>query len=67
MAVSTVPDYVCTGGNVELIAVDTDILIMLKYVWNSIIGEITINFEATKNHNAIKCDMSNVCRTYQEC
>ena len=59
MVVSTVLDYACTGGNVELIAADTDLLIMLMYVWNSIIGEITINSEATKNHKVIKCDIGN--------
>ena len=40
MVVSTVLDYVCTKGNVELIEADTGLLIMLMYVWNSIIGEI---------------------------
>ena len=59
MVVSTVLDYACTGGNVELIAADTDLLIMLLFVWNSIIGEITINSEATQNHKAIKCDIGN--------
>ena len=59
VVVSTVLDYACTGGNVELIAADTDLLIMLMYVWNSIIGEITINSEATKNHKTIKCDIGN--------
>ena len=59
MVVSTVLFYACTGGNVELIAADTDLLIMLMYVWNNIIGEITINSEATKNHKAIKCDIDN--------
>ena len=50
-------DY--AGGNVELIGVDTDLLIMLIYIWNSIIGEITMNYEATKKHKAIKCDIGN--------
>ena len=59
MVVSTVLDYACTGGNVELISADTDILIMLIYVWNSILGEITMNSEATKKHKAIKCDIGN--------
>ena len=59
MVVSTVLDYACTGGNVELIAADTDLLIMLMDVWDNIIGEITINSEATKKQKAIKCDIGN--------
>ena len=43
----------------ELIAADTDLLVMLIYIWNNIIGEITINSEATKNYKAIKCDIVN--------
>ena len=34
MFVSTVIDYAYTGGNVELVAADTDLLIMLICVWN---------------------------------
>ena len=59
MVVSTILDYACTGGNVELIAANTDLLIMLMYFWNSIIEEITMNSEAAKNHKAIKCDIGN--------
>ena len=59
MFVSTVIDYAYTVGNVELVAADTDLLIMLICVWKSILGEITINSEATKNHKAIKCDIGN--------
>ena len=40
MIVSTFIDYTCTGGNVELIPADTDLLIMLIYFWNNLIGEI---------------------------
>ena len=40
MVVSTVLNYACTGGNGKLTAADTNLLIMLKYIWNSIIGEI---------------------------
>ena len=57
MVVSTVLDYVCTKGNVELIEADTGLLIMLMYVWNSIIGEINTSSWATKNLKAIKCDV----------
>ena len=43
----------------ELIAADTDLLVKLIYIWNNIIGGITINSEATKNYKAIKCDIVN--------
>ena len=33
MIVSTVLDHACTRDNVELIAADTDLLIMLTYFW----------------------------------
>ena len=59
MVVSTVLDYACTGGNVVLIAANTDLLIILIYVWNSIIGEITMNAEVTKKHKAIKFNIGN--------
>ena len=32
VVVSTIPDNACTGGNVELIAADTDLLIMQKCI-----------------------------------
>ena len=59
MAVSTVFDYACTGGNEELIAADAELLIMHIYVYNSIIGETNMNSDATKKHKAIKCDIRN--------
>ena len=37
----------------------TDLLIMLLYVWNSIIGDVSMSFEATKEHKRIKCDTGN--------
>ena len=36
MIVSTVLDHVCTGDNVELIAADTDLLIMFKYTFGTV-------------------------------
>ena len=57
MSVSTVLDHVCTGDNVEMIAADTDLLIMLIYFWNSIMGQIIIKTEATKPHKAIERDI----------
>ena len=44
MNVFIVLDHSCTGGNVELIAADTDLLIMLVHFWNSLIRRD--NYEA---------------------
>ena len=38
MIVSTVLDHACIGDNAELIAPDTDLLIMLIYFWSSLMG-----------------------------
>ena len=51
MIVSTVLDHACTRDNVELIAADTDLLIMLIYFWNSLMGQIIMKTEATKKQN----------------
>ena len=37
--VSTVLEFACVGENVCLIAVDTDLLIMLNYMWNDMMGK----------------------------
>lgn len=50
---STVLDHACAVGNMELIAADSEDLIILKYFWNSLMGEITITPEATKKFKAI--------------
>ena len=59
MVVSTVLNQSYSGGNMELIAADTNLLIMFIYIWNSIIGQATINSKATKKQKAIKCDIGN--------
>ena len=66
MIVSAILDYACTRGNVELTAADTDLLIMFIYVWNSIMGEITMNSEATKKHKAVKCDIGNTAESISD-
>ena len=60
MVVFTALDHACSGGNVELIVADTDPLIMLTYFWNSLIGEITIKSEATKNNKAMERGIGNI-------
>ena len=39
MIAFTVLNHTCTGDNVELIAADTDLLIMLTYFWNSLMED----------------------------
>ena len=60
MFASTVLGYDCTEGNLNLLEADSDLLIMLIYFPNSIIGEITVQSEAKKKHKAIECDISNI-------
>ena len=56
MIVSTVVDHASAGDNIELIAADTDLLIMLIYFWNSLMGQIIMRTEATTKPKAIECD-----------
>ena len=44
----------------ELIAGDSDHLIILKYFWNSLMGEITIKPEATKKLKVIERDIGSI-------
>ena len=44
----------------ELIASVTDLRIILKYFWKSLMGEITINSEVTKKHKAIARDIGDI-------
>ena len=57
---SSVTDHYCTGGNVEIIAAYTNLLILLLYFWNCLIGELIMKSEATKNYKPIKRDIGNI-------
>ena len=56
MIVSTVLDHTCNADNVELIAANTGLLIMLIYFWKSLMGQIIMRTEATKKHKVIERD-----------
>ena len=58
MVVATFFDHAYTGGNVKLIAADTDLLIMLIYFCNSLMGEI--KSKSTKKQRAILRDTGNI-------
>ena len=55
-----VPDNACTGGIMEVNAADTNLLIILIYFWNSLMGEINIKPEAKKKLKAIERDIGNI-------
>ena len=48
--VSTVVDFACAGETVCLIAADTDLLIMLIYMWNNMMGQIKMKSEGTHKY-----------------
>ena len=56
MIVSTVLDHTCNADNVELIAANTGLLIMLIYFWKSLMGQTIMRTEATKKHKVIERD-----------
>ena len=49
--VSAVLDHCCEGENVVLLAADTDLLIMLLYFWNDLMGHVIMKSECTKRQN----------------
>ena len=49
--VSCVLDVACLGRKVTLIGSDTDLLIMLLYMWNNLMGEIEMKSEATRKYS----------------
>ena len=54
--VSNVLDVACLGHEAELIGADTDLLIMLIYMWNEMMGKITMKSEATRKQNEVRGD-----------
>ena len=62
MIVFTFLDHACTGDNTEVIAAGTDLLIMLIYFWNSLMGQIVMKTEATKKHRAIAGDIGVIAK-----
>ena len=57
VSVSNVLDFAFLGHEVELIGADTDLLIMLIYMWNEMIGKITTKSEATRKQNEVRRDI----------
>ena len=58
--VSTVLDHACAGENVCLIATDTDLLIMLIYMWNNMMGQIKMKSEGTRKYRESARDISQI-------
>ena len=55
--VSNVLDFACLGHEVEQIGADTDLLVMLIYMWNEMMGKITMKSEATRKQNEVRRDI----------
>ena len=55
--VSNVLDFACLGHEVELIGADTDLSIMLIYMWNEMIEKITMKSEATRKQKDVRRDI----------
>ena len=58
--VSNVLDFACSGMDVSLIAADADLLMMLLYMWNDMMGHITMKSEATKKHGESVRDVGKI-------
>ena len=58
--VSTVLDHACAGENVCLIATDTDLLIMLIYMWNNMMGQIKMKSEGTRKYRESAHDIGQI-------
>ena len=58
--VSTVLDHACAGENVCLIATDTDLLIMLIYMWNNMMGQIKMKREGTRKYRESARDIGQI-------
>ena len=51
--VSSVLDIAFEGKNVALVGADTNLLILLLYMWNDSIGSMTMKYEGTKKYSQI--------------
>ena len=58
--ISAVLDFACAGENVYLISADTDLLIMLIYMWNNMMGQLKIKREGTCKYKESVCDIGQI-------
>ena len=55
--VSTVLEFACVGESACLIAADTDLLIMLNYMWNDMMGANQNKGEGTRKYKELVRDI----------
>ena len=61
--VSIILDFSCAEKNVCLIAADTDLLIMLIYMWNYMMGQIKLQSEGTRKYKVSVRDIRKITST----
>ena len=61
--VSIILDFSCAEENVCLIAADTDLLIMLIYMWNYMMGQIKMQSEGTRKYKVSVRDIRKITST----
>ena len=64
--VSAVLDHCCEGENVVLLAADTDLLIMLLYFWNDLMGHVIMKSEGTKRHKTIERNIGEMAQCLED-
>ena len=64
--VSAVLDRCCEGENVVLLAADTDLLIMLLYFWNDLMGHVIMKSEGTKRHKTIERNIGEMAQCLED-
>ena len=62
-SIVSILDFACAGENVCLIAADTDLLIMLIYMWNYMMGQIKMQREGTRKHKVSVRDIGKITST----
>ena len=55
--VSNILDFACLGHEIKQIGADTDLVIMLIYMWNEMMGKITMKSETTGKQNEVRRDI----------
>ena len=64
--ISNVLDFACSGTDVCLIGTDTDLLMMLLYMWNNMMGRITMKSEATRKFSESVRDVGKIAECLGE-
>lgn len=60
--VSSVLVIACEGKHVTLVGVDTDLLILILYMWIDSMGSMTMKCEGAKKYSEITCNIGDVAK-----